>query len=198
MQVLTDHPRLSDGEKLRSILPCSADNPLAGHEAALLCQVVTCTECLCTSQALHTSGPRLSLQVLREHHRLSDGDMQRVFRMLRVHSMGFHHLTCEATQHARDRGTLLLSIWRAYGGLWDAALQVGALHGQDSTPPCSAPSGAGGHALSDGNAAWTGLFAQRSAHSKLEAAWRMSLCGGMFAERDDCSTLAGSGRGLDV
>ena len=80
----------------------------------------------------------MSLQVLRDHHGLSDGDMQRVYRMLRVHSLGFHHLTCEATQHARDRGTLLLSIWRAYGGLWDAALQVGVLLGQDFISPCSA------------------------------------------------------------
>ena len=65
--------------------------------------------------------------------------MQRVYRMLRVHSLGFHHLTCEATQHARDRGTLLLSIWRAYGGLWDAALQVGVLLGQDAVTNAQPP-----------------------------------------------------------
>ena len=72
-----------------------------------------------------TCPPRcLLLQVLRERHQLPEADVQRLYRLLHIYSLGFHQVVGEVTLHASERRQLLQTVWKAFIQLWEDALQV--------------------------------------------------------------------------
>ena len=74
----------------------------------------------------HDSRSRIavSLQVLRHQHQLSEPDMQRLYRVLHIYSLGFQQVVADITARAQNRQQLLPAIWTAFSQLWEEALQV--------------------------------------------------------------------------
>ena len=63
-------------------------------------------------------------QVLRQQHHLSVPDVNRLYRVLHIYSLGFHQVMSEITSKAEDRQQLLSGVWKAFLQLWEEALQV--------------------------------------------------------------------------
>ena len=56
---------------------------------------------------------------------LAEGDVYRLYRALRVYSLGFHEMTAEVLSkitHTDARRALLWDVWRFYAWLWEASL----------------------------------------------------------------------------
>ncbi|DBA83749.1 TPA: hypothetical protein ACH3X1_006280 [Trebouxia sp. C0004] len=66
----------------------------------------------------------LSSQTLRGKHRLPEAELQRLYRVVHIYSLGFHQVIEEITLHAMERRQLLCSVWKAFSQLWEDALQV--------------------------------------------------------------------------
>ncbi|KAL0037696.1 hypothetical protein WJX77_008264 [Trebouxia sp. C0004] len=61
---------------------------------------------------------------LRGKHRLPEAELQRLYRVVHIYSLGFHQVIEEITLHAMERRQLLCSVWKAFSQLWEDALQV--------------------------------------------------------------------------
>ncbi|DBB02647.1 TPA: hypothetical protein ACH3X3_011615 [Trebouxia sp. C0006] len=66
----------------------------------------------------------LSAQTLRGKHRLPEAEVQRLYRVVHIYSLGFHQVIQDITLHAMERRQLLCSVWKAFSQLWEDALQV--------------------------------------------------------------------------
>jgi len=55
---------------------------------------------------------------------LPEAEVQRLYRVVHIYSLGFHQVIQEITLHAMERRQLLCSVWKAFSQLWEDALQV--------------------------------------------------------------------------
>ena len=76
------------------------------------------------AQLVLTKSLALLLQVLRQKHQLSEPDMQRLYRVLHIYSLGFHQIVADITSKATAQQQLLPAIWKAFLQLWEEALEV--------------------------------------------------------------------------
>jgi hypothetical protein len=55
---------------------------------------------------------------------LPEAEVQRLYRVVHIYSLGFHQVIQDITLHAMERRQLLCSVWKAFSQLWEDALQV--------------------------------------------------------------------------
>jgi len=55
---------------------------------------------------------------------LPEAEVQHLYRVVHIYSLGFHQVIEEITLHAMERRQLLCSVWKAFSQLWEDALQV--------------------------------------------------------------------------
>lgn len=63
-------------------------------------------------------------QVVRQQHHLAEGEVQRLYRVLHVYSLGFHQAVSQLTSKAQAQHKLLPAVWKAFLQLWEETLQV--------------------------------------------------------------------------
>ena len=63
-------------------------------------------------------------QALRQRHQLPEREVQRLYRVLHIYSLGFQQVVAELCLHAAQRQQLLLAVWKAFSQLWQGALKV--------------------------------------------------------------------------
>ena len=114
--------RAASAEYLCSLASTTQQQPAPGGEAPPAPAPEPPPEHAITHDSAFTRF--LCPETLVRRHRLGPGEVRRLFRTLQAFSLGFHQSIVELSAHARDRGLLLLAVWRSYAMLWDSALQV--------------------------------------------------------------------------
>lgn len=66
----------------------------------------------------------LAPETLKQHHHLSETDVVRLYRALRVYTLGFHETVLDIANVAKHRAPLLQSVWKLFVSLWNSALNV--------------------------------------------------------------------------
>eukprot|EP00232_Nephroselmis_pyriformis_P007423 CAMPEP_0182898824 /NCGR_PEP_ID=MMETSP0034_2-20130328/27718_1 /TAXON_ID=156128 /ORGANISM="Nephroselmis pyriformis, Strain CCMP717" /LENGTH=388 /DNA_ID=CAMNT_0025032815 /DNA_START=87 /DNA_END=1249 /DNA_ORIENTATION=- len=66
----------------------------------------------------------ISPEALARDHGMSQEQSMRLYRVLRVYTIGFHELVYDLVANVKNRQDLLVNVWKMHKQLWETALQV--------------------------------------------------------------------------